>query len=341
MAQLTIVALNASSQDAAFDAVRKLDPGNIDVVHAPFRSDWANVSVRRRTGAVIEQDLPDDLRAALARADVVFSFLVPSHLPQLAPRLRWLHTPATGIDHLRGTGVLESDIRITTAGGLFAPVIAEHVLAAMLYFAKRLGHFERQRRERIWQMTRVQTLANHTAGLVGVGNIGSHVAALAKSFGMRVIGTGRTITAGRAIPGVDRLLPRNQLPALLSQSDYVVVAVADTAETRQMIAAAELAAMAPEAVLINVARGTVIDEPALIAALQAKRIAGAALDVFAEEPLPADSPLWELSNVLLTPHVAANVEGYLARAIAQFAENLRRFLSGAPLAQEYDRRRGY
>ena len=341
MSRLTIVALNAATQDAAFNQVRDIDPGNIEVVHAGFRSTWANVSARRRSAAVIEQDLPDALRSALARADVVFGFLVPTHLPDLAPQLRWLHTPATGIDHLRGTGVLESDIRITTVGSLFAPVIAEHVLAAMLYFARRLGHFEQQRRDRTWEMTRVQTLAVHTAGLVGVGNIGSHVARLAKVFGMRVIGVGRTATVARVVPAVDRLLPRSELPALLNQSDYVVVAVADTGETRHMIAAAELAAMKPEAILINVARGTVIDEPALIAALQTKRIAGAALDVFAEEPLPADSPLWDLPNVLLTPHVAANVEGYLASAIAQFADNLRRFLSGAALENEYDRQRGY
>ncbi|HVO27950.1 MAG TPA: D-2-hydroxyacid dehydrogenase [Candidatus Margulisiibacteriota bacterium] len=341
MARLTIVALNASSQDAAFDAVRSIDPGNIDVVHAPFRTDWANVSARRRSGAVIEQDLPDDLRAALARADVVFSFLVPSHLPQLAPRLRWLHTPATGIDHLRGTGVFESDIMVTTVGGLFAPVIAEHVLALMLHFAKRLHIFEPQQRERVWQMSRVQSLANRTVGLVGVGNIGAQVARLAQAFGMRVVGIGRSAPQGRVIAGVDQLLARTELPALLTQSDYVVVAVADTPETRHLIGAPELAALQPQAVLINVARGTVIDEAALIAALQAKRIAGAGLDVFAREPLPADSPLWLLPQVVLTPHVAANVEGYLAKAIAQFAENVRRFARGMPLENQFDRLRGY
>jgi D-2-hydroxyacid dehydrogenase (NADP+) len=341
MARLTIVALNASSQDAAFDAVRRIDPGNIDVVHVPFRTDWANVSARRRAGVVIEQELPDDLRAALACADVVFSFLVPSHLPQLAPRLRWLHTPATGIDHLRGTGVLESDVILTTVGGLFAPVIAEHVLTLMLHFAKRLNVFEKQQRDQVWQMSRVQSLATRTVGLVGVGNIGAQVARLAKAFGMRVIGIGRSAPQGRAITGIDQLLPRTELPTLCKQSDYVVAAVADTPETRHMIGATELAAMKPEAVFINVARGTVVDEAALTSALQAKRIAGAGLDVFAQEPLPADSPLWQLPHVLLTPHVAANVDGYLPKAIAQFAENVRRFIRGAPLENQFDRQRGY
>jgi phosphoglycerate dehydrogenase-like enzyme len=341
MPHLTIVALNAAAQDAAFDHIRALDPGNVEVVHAEFRSPWANVSARRRGGAVIEEQLSEHLRAALARADVVFSFLVPSHLPQLAPRLRWLHTPATGIDHLRGTGVFESGIVVTTVGGLFAPVIAEYVLGAMLHFAKRFHLFERQRRNQLWQMTRVTSLADRTVGLIGVGNIGTRVAALAKAFGMHVIGIGRSAPDDRVLPSVDQLLARSELPGLLSQSDYIVVAVADTPDTRHMIGAVELAAMKPEAVLINVARGTVIDEPALIAALLSNRIAAAALDVFDQEPLPTDNPLWNLPNVLLTPHVAANVEGYLPRSIAQFAQNVHRFIADVPLVDQFDRQRGY
>ncbi len=341
MPRLTIVALNASTHKAAFDQVRTLDPGNIEVVHAAYRTSWSEVSARRTGAAVRESEVPADLRATLSRADVIFAFVVPNRLPALAPRLRWLHTPATGIDHLRGTGVIESDIIVTTVGGLLAPVIAEHVLAAMLHFAKRLDLFEQQRTRRVWRMTRVQSLAKRTVGLVGVGSIGAAVAALAKAFGMHVIGLGRTDPEGREIPHIDRVLPRAQLHELLAQSDYVVVAVADTPETRRMIGAVELAAMQPEAVLINVARGTVIDEPALIVALQANQLAGAALDVFAQEPLADDSPLWTLPNVMLTPHVAANVADYLPRAIAQFADNVLRFLTGAPLANQFDRRRGY
>jgi phosphoglycerate dehydrogenase-like enzyme len=178
-------------------------------------------------------------------------------------------------------------------------------------------------------------------GLVGIGSIGTAVARLAKAFGMQVIGVGRDQAGSRAVPGVDRILPRAQLPVLLSDADYVVVAVADTPETRGMIGAPELAAMQPDAVLINVARGTVVDEGALIAALRAGRLAGAALDVFAHEPLTRESPLWELPNVLLTPHVAAYVSDYLPRAITQFADNVRRFLAEAPLLNQFDRGRGY
>jgi phosphoglycerate dehydrogenase-like enzyme len=341
MTRLTIVALNAATHDTAFDAVRALDPG-IRILHAQYRSSWEEVSARRTGAPLTEPEvLSDDLRAALAEAEVIFSFVVPRAVRALAPRLRWVHTPATGIDHLRGTRVLESDIIVTTVGGLFAPVIAEHVFAGILHFAKRLEHFEQERRERIWRMTRVQSLAGRTVALIGVGAIGTAVARLAKAFGMHVIGLGRSDPSRRQVPDVDRLYARTDLTDLLAAADYVVVAVADTPETRQMIGAAELAAMRPEAVLINVARGTVIDEVALIATLQAGTIAGAALDVFANEPLPTDSPLWDMPNVVFTPHVAASVVDYLPRAIALFADNVRRFLNGAPLLNQFDRSRGY
>jgi phosphoglycerate dehydrogenase-like enzyme len=140
---------------------------------------------------------------------------------------------------------------------------------------------------------------------------------------------------------VDELFPRERLHDLLAASDYVVVAVAETPETRGMIGAAELAVMKPDAVLVNVARGTVLDEPALVAALRAERLAGAGLDVFAEEPLPADSPLWTLPNALVTPHVAGLVPDYMERAAGHFEANLRRFVAGEALADRYDRRRGY
>ncbi|HLK11424.1 MAG TPA: D-2-hydroxyacid dehydrogenase [Candidatus Binatia bacterium] len=340
MTRLTLVAVNAARHDAAFDAVRA---AGADVVHAAYPTSWEEVSARR-TGAPLRaaETVPDALQAALARADAVFGFALPRDLPALAPGLRWVATPAAGIDHLRGTGVLEAAaIAVTTTGGLFAGVIAEHVFAGILHFAKRLATFEAQRRERRWKMTRVGALEGRTVGLVGVGHIGRAVAARARAFGMRVLGLGRSDPRGRHVPGVDRLLGRTALPELLASADYAVVAVADTPATRGLLGAAEIARLRPEAVLVNVARGTVLDESALVAALRAGRLAGAALDVFAEEPLPPASPLWELPNVLLTPHVAANVEDYLPRAIARLAENVPRFLAGAPLLDRLDRERGY
>src|SRR5512140_126377 len=168
---LTIVALNMAAHDTAFDPIRALN--DVDVVHAEYRSSWEEVSARRSgTAAKTPEVISDALRAALQRADVIFAFVVPRDLFTLAPRVRWVATPATGVDHMRGTGVLESDIILTTVGGHFAPVIAEHVFAGILHFAQRLTTFEQQQREHVWKMTRVQALAGRTLGVVGVGAIG-------------------------------------------------------------------------------------------------------------------------------------------------------------------------
>jgi len=338
--RLTIVSLNTAQRDHLFAPVRAID--GVELVHLDYRVPWEEISARRAELLPPgEEQLSGELRAALARADVVFGFLIPRRLCELAPRLRWIATPATGVDHLRGTGVLESGVPITTASGLFGSVVAEHVLAVMLAFAKRLPHFAEQQRARAWQMSRVAALAGTTVGLIGVGAIGSAVGVRAKAFDMHTIGLGRDDPGGRVIAGVDRLVRRDELPMLLGASDWVVVAAADTPATRGMLGAAELAAMKPGAVLVNVARGSLIDEPALIEVLRADRIGGAALDVFASEPLPADSPLWELPNVLITPHVATNVPEYLERAIDAFAANVRRFLAGEPLERRLDTSRGY
>ena len=340
MTRLRIVSLNTASRDAVFAPVRAQD--GVELVHAEYRVSWEEISARRAGRLLPEPEpLPAELRAALARAEVVFGFVIPRDLLTLAPRLRWVATPATGIDHLRGTGVLESGLPVTTVGGLFGGLIAEHVFAGMLWFARRLPHFAARQAERAWQMSRVRGLEGRTIGLIGVGSIGSAVAVRAKAFGMQTIGLGRHAPAGRSVDGVDRLLPRAGLPDLLAASDYVVLAVADTAATRGMIGTAELAAMRADAVLVNVSRGSIVDEPALVDALQAGRLGGAALDVFAEEPLPATSPLWGLPNVLVTPHIATNVPEYLARAVAAFAANVRRFLAGEPLVSRVDTAQGY
>jgi phosphoglycerate dehydrogenase-like enzyme len=343
MSRLNVLALNMSTLAGAFDALRAIDPARIHILHAEYRPSWEEVSARRRGTPLPEpEEISGELRAALREADIIFGFTVPRGILDLAPRLGWLATPSTGIDHLRSTGLLESDaVEITNVAGLAAGVIAEHVLASMLFFAKRLRHFEAERHERKWRMTRVRALEGRTVGLVGVGNIGREVATRAKAFGMRVIGIGRGDSDGRRVAGVDSVLDASELPDLLAAADYVVLAVADTPETRSMIGAAEIGAMKPDAVLVNVARGTVLDEAALVAALREGSIAGAALDVFAHEPLPADSPLWELPNVLITPHVAANFDEYLPRSVEHFAANLRRFLAGAPLETRFDRARGY
>jgi len=335
-----IVSLNTAQRDELFAPIRAIE--GVELVHAEYRTSWEEVAARRAGRPAVEPEvLSPALRGALQRANVVFGFIVPRDLPALAPRLRWLATPTTGIDHLRGSGVFEAGIPVTSAAGLFGDVLAEHVFAGILYFVKRLAHFEGQRRSRTWQMSRLGGLGGKTIGLLGVGSIGTAVAIRAKAFGMHTIGLGRSDPNGRTVPGVDRLVSRAALPELLAASDFVVVAVADTLETRGMLGRAELDRLRPEAVLVNVARGSVVDEEALVAALRDGRLAGAALDVFAQEPLPPENPLWELPNVLVTPHVATNVPEYLARAVASFAEDVRRFAAGARLARVVDPTRGY
>jgi phosphoglycerate dehydrogenase-like enzyme len=340
--ELTILALNLRPLASSFAEACAGAGVTTRVLHAEYRPSWEEVSARRRGTPLPEpESISDELRSALAETEIVFSFTVPRGILELAPRLRWLATPSTGIDHLRGTGMLESQVEITNVAGLAAGVIAEHVFAAILFFAKRLRHFEQEFRERKWRMTRLRSLEGKTIGLVGIGNIGQAVAVRASAFGMRVLGVGRGAPGGRSVPGVERIVSRGELPELLGAADHVVLAVADTPETRGMIGAAEIAAMKPDAILVNVARGTVIDEGALVEALRDGRIGAAALDVFAHEPLPESSPLWELPNVLITPHVAANFDEYMPRAIEHFASNLRRFVAGDALENRFDRDRGY
>jgi len=178
-------------------------------------------------------------------------------------------------------------------------------------------------------------------GIVGMGHIGEEVARLARAFGCRIVATRRSVTAPTSDQHADELLPPSGLPRLLETSDYVVLAVPLTPETRGMIGAAELGMMPPHAVLVNIARGGVVDEAALVDALREHRIAGAALDVFEREPLPAESPLWDLDNVIVSPHISGGTEIYNQRAVDIFADNLRRFLAGEPLHNVVDPARGY
>jgi phosphoglycerate dehydrogenase-like enzyme len=301
----------------------------VAIDHVDFALPW-QVIADRRAGRVGDAQPPSPaLRALLAEAEVIFGFALPSGLNELAPRLRWVETPATGFDQLNGTGVLESGIPVTTVGGLYAPAVAEHAFALLFGIYHRLDEFRADQRRRHWELKEVRELRDATMAIVGLGNIGRAVARAAKAFGMRVVGTRRRVDD---VPeGVDRVFPPGELRAMLGEADVVVVAVAGTAETTNLIGAPELAAMKPDACLINVARGIVVDEAALAAALRGGRLAAAGLDVFVAEPPPPDSPLWDMPNVLITPHVASNTPTKLTRAVDHFADNLRRYCAGEPL----------
>ncbi len=304
----------------------------VDIRHVAFELPWAEIAARRAGRLGDGTPATAEVAAALRDAEVVLGFGLPVDTGALAPSLRWVETPATGFDQLNGTGVLErTDVTVTTVGGLFAPWVAEHAFALLLGLARQIDRFAAAQQRRAWvgRGVELRELSDSTLAIVGLGNIGLAVARAAKAFGMRVLATRRRWN--EVPPEVDHMYPPHELRTMLREADAVVVAVAGTPETVNLIGSTELAAMRSNAVLINVARGAVIDEAALAAALAAGRIAGAGLDVFVSEPLPAENPLWTLPNVLITPHIAVNVPSKLRRCVEHFADNLRRYCAGQEL----------
>jgi len=287
---------------------------------------------------------PDgEVTETLEGADVLFLRwgLSPEATRRLltrVPNLRWVHTISAGVDHLLFPELRESDAILTNASGVFNIPIAETVMAYILAVVKRLPEFLAQQREHRWEKLPLRELGGLTVGIVGLGDIGTEVARLCRAFGMHVLGLRR-----RPAPSdvADEVLPPDRLHDLLARSDFVVIAAPLTAETRGMIGRAELAAMKPDAWLINISRGAIVDEEALIEALQAGRIGGACLDVFAEEPLPPESPLWDMPNVIITPHNSWSSPHIEEREIDLFLENLRRYVAGEPLLNVVDKQAGY
>lgn len=287
---------------------------------------------------------PDgEIRESLEGADVLFLRwgLSPEATRRLLtriPNLRWVHTISAGVDHLLFPELRESDAILTNASGVFNVPIAETVMAYILAAVKRLPEFWARQRERRWEKLPLRELRGLTVGIVGLGDIGAEVARLSRAFGMRVLGLRR-----RPAPSdvADEVMPPGRLHDLLARSDFVVIAVPLTSETRGMIGRAELAAMKPDAWLINISRGAIVDEEALIEALREGRIGGACLDVFAQEPLPPESPLWDLPNVIITPHNSWSSPHIEEREIDLFLENLRRYVAGQPLLNVVDKQAGY
>jgi D-2-hydroxyacid dehydrogenase (NADP+) len=296
------------------------------------------------------QTARQELADAMRTAEVIFGFwgnmLVemypdPQVLREKAPGLRWIQLTSAGVDRAARSGLVGSEFMITNASGVHATPIGEYVLCVMLMFCKGAATFVRAQERREWSRFMSRELHGKTVGIVGYGHIGEGVAKLAKAFGCRIVATRRSVTERTHTDLVDELLPASDLPELLAQSDFVVLAVPLTKETRHMIGAAELRSMKPSAVLINIARGAVIDTEALISALKDGGIAGAGLDVFEQEPLPPESELWSLENVIMSPHISGGTEIYNQRAVAIFCENLRRYLAGEPLMNLVDAERGY
>jgi phosphoglycerate dehydrogenase-like enzyme len=279
-------------------------------------------------------------RALAETAEVIVAWQIPEPVLGRARRLKWIHTVAAGVDNLLYPPVVDGRVVLTSSVGIHTVALPEYVMALILAFAKRLHRAVRNQAARRWDRSATigDELHGKTLGILGLGAIGRALAARAAAFGMRVVGTKRM---PEDVPGVERVYPPEGTDDVLQQADYVAIVLPLTPATRRLIDARALGMMKATAVLINVGRGAIVDEAALIEALRARRIAGAGLDVFEREPLPADSPLWHMDNVIITPHVSGASPAYFDRAIPLFCDNLRRFLAGRPLVNIVDPARGY
>jgi phosphoglycerate dehydrogenase-like enzyme len=278
-------------------------------------------------------------------ADVILLWWPPRGLLDqvlaMAPRVRWIHSPAAGLDGLLTPALLASPATLTNGRGVFSQSLGEFALAAILFFAKDLRRMVRSQQAGRWDPFDVDEIRFQTVGIVGYGDIGRACAQRAKACGMRVLGLRKRPEQSQDDPWADQVYGFGQLQAMLPQCDYVIAAAPLTPETRGMIGEAALAAMKPEAVLINVGRGPVVDEAALTRALESGRIRGAALDVFDVEPLPAGHPFYRLENVLLSPHCADHTRDWLDQAMLFFLDNFARYRAGQPLRNVVDKQRGY
>ncbi len=277
------------------------------------------------------------------------------------PALRWFQSSSAGIDRVVPTPLWKAPVRITTTSGLHAITVGEYTLGMMIALARDFSGFLKHQRRACWPQTPRpayeqfpgRDLRGATVLIIGYGSIGRQVARLARAVGMRVLAIKRDpsvlLDHGYTFSGTgdpqgelpERIVGPDQLLSVLPEAEFIIVAAPATSGTRHLIGVREFAAMRPDAIFINVARGELVDENAMLAALAGRRIAAAGLDVFATEPLPADSPLWRLENVIISPHVAGCSPRYDDYVFEIFAENLRRYVANEPLLNEVDRHLGY
>ena len=311
--------------------------------------------------AVVRQTLTHDAAVAAGQmADAEIAAIYPEMDidPAAVPKLRWIITASAGVDAMIGKPMWKSGVQVVNASGIHAHSIAELVFGMLLALRHRLPFFLRRQEEYVWSQQEKQArsageLVGLTMGVIGYGSIGREVGRLAKAFRMRLIATsidaGQRRDTGFVLPTAgdcegalaDVLAGPEFQGQLVAQSDIVVVAVPSSPATRHLIGEAELRAMKRSALLVNIARGAVVDEQALIRALREGWIAGAGLDVFEQEPLPAESPLWDFDNVIVTPHIAGDSPSYWRRLMMLMAENVQRERAGQPLLNVVDKERAF
>ena len=321
-------------------------------VHHPFDQwnapPWFPKRLQQDFPEVNVVHLPDYKRVdeEIVDAEIAITWSVRPEQIAVARKLRWIHSPAAAVHQLIFPELVNSDIILTNAREVHGPVVAEHVIALIFALAKKIPGSVRLQEKHVWgqqilwdDLPRVREVAGATVGMVGLGSIGRPVVKSAKALGMRVIALREHPEKGSE--GADAVFGPAQIDEVFRQADYIVLAAPVTDNTKAIANAERLALMKPDACLINVGRGPLVDEAALTVVLREKKIGGAALDVFPKEPLPADSPLWDVPNLLITPHTAALTDKLWERHYALFSGNLHRYLNGQALLAVVDKRKGY
>lgn len=321
---------------------------------AKLRAVSPRLVVEQITGASFAE-LPPELQE---RVEILYGWDKPTDDAHRFPRLKWLQSHTAGVDYLLGKPLWHSEVMLTTTSGIHAVPMAEHALMLMLAFrwnlpAMQRGQFQAAWPEDRWLRFRRTELRGSTLGIVGYGAIGRELARQAQALGLLILAVNRSGTRSRyqgyvepdtgdleaAIPA--EIFPMAGLLEMLPRCDYVIALTPLYAATRNLFGAAAFAQMKESAYFLNLGRGGLVDEPALVEALRRGQLAGAGLDVFAKEPLPPDHPFWAMENVIVSPHVSGSSLMYEERASSLFAENLRRYLAGEPLLNQVDRERGY
>jgi len=296
----------------------------------------------RRVFPQVEVDMVDHhtkVGPHIADTDILLTFgpMMADHVVAQAKRLKWIQALGSGVDGIVDLPSLGDGVLVTNLHGLHGPPVSEAALAAMLALSRGISRSVRSQDQRRWDRFPARLLKEKTVGIFGVGVIAAELAPKCKAFGMTVVGIS---SAPRTLPGFDRMVSRDDLARAVRDLDYLVLLTPYSAETRGAVSEAVLAAMKPSSYLVNLARGGVVDEAALIAALREGRIAGAALDVFAQEPLPADHPFWSMERVLVTPHLGGFCDVYADHALPVVEHNLRCYLAGERAAMKNVVRQG-
>jgi len=328
-----VVAFPWNADDALLAPLRARFP-DLELVAQPFLGSFAHHLPDQ------DDELTGAAREVWARADATLALDLPAPISEVAPNLRWVQAIGAGIDHLADAGLPDA-VTITNAAGVAAAPIAEFAMSRLLSVWKRLPEIDDEQAQREWKPKFGRTVEGLVLGVIGLGAIGTAVAQRARGFGMYLIGTRRSYKEGQDHPAVDELRGTADLYDVLARCDAIVVSAPGTAETENLFDAAAFAAMKPGALFCNVGRGSLVDEPALIAALEAGHLGAAILDVTREEPLPAADPLWSAPNIYISPHCSAAQDRYTETLLALFADNLERYTRGEALRNVVDRAAGY